>query len=181
MPADMKTIIADTFQQMIRKNDIDKITVKNLIEQCHISRQTFYYHFHDLMEVLEWTFEQATRELFQKSMETASLGEALEQFVDFAYEHHTEMHRLLNSRNSQQIEHMLIDSVAAYLGELAAYKEPDLNVSLNNMEINLHFYACGIVGTLLKYGGAPHVTRERLVKQLELLMKHRVSPGKMEN
>ena len=41
MPADMKTIIADTFAQMIRKGDIDKITVKNVIEECHISRQTF--------------------------------------------------------------------------------------------------------------------------------------------
>lgn len=180
MPADMKTIIADTFEQMIRKGDIDKITVKNVIEQCHISRQTFYYHFHDLMEVLEWTFERATKKLFQESMEADGLGAALEQFVAFAYEHHTEMHRLLNSRNSQQIEKMLIDSVATYLGELAAYKEPDLKVSINNMEINLHFYACGIVGTLLKYGGDPHVGQERLVRQLELLLKNRVMVGKME-
>ena len=100
MPADMKTIIADTFAQMIRKGDIDKITVKNVIEECHISRQTFYYHFHDLMEVLEWSFERAAKKLFQESMEADGRQAALERFVAFAYEHHREIHRLLNSRTS---------------------------------------------------------------------------------
>ena len=171
MPADMKTIIADTFAQMIRKGDIDKITVKNVVEECHISRQTFYYHFHDLMEVLEWSFERTAKKLLQESMEADGLQAALERFVAFAYEHHREIHRLLNSRNSQQIEQMLIESVVTYLGDLAAYKEPELNVSLSNMEISLHFYACGIVGTLLRYGGDPHLGRERLVRQLELLLK----------
>ena len=51
MPADMKEMIAETYARMIRQGDIDKITVKALIEECHISRQTFYYHFQDIMDV----------------------------------------------------------------------------------------------------------------------------------
>lgn len=45
MREDMKAVIADTFSQMLDKEDIDKITVTKLIAECHISRQTFYYHF----------------------------------------------------------------------------------------------------------------------------------------
>ena len=40
-----ESLIADTFVDMLEKEDLDKITVKRLIEECHISRQTFYYHF----------------------------------------------------------------------------------------------------------------------------------------
>ncbi|MBB5265315.1 AcrR family transcriptional regulator [Catenibacillus scindens] len=54
MREDMKTLIADTFSRLLEKENIDKITVKRLIEECHISRQTFYYHFKDIMDVLEW-------------------------------------------------------------------------------------------------------------------------------
>ena len=43
----MKSIIADTFFLMVQLGNIDKITVKALIDACHISRQTFYYHFKD--------------------------------------------------------------------------------------------------------------------------------------
>ena len=42
MKEDMKSVIADTFSEMLEKEDIDKITVTRLIAQCHISRQTFY-------------------------------------------------------------------------------------------------------------------------------------------
>ena len=59
MKEDMKSVIADTFSEMLEKEDIDKITVTRLIAQCHISRQTFYYHFKDIMDVLEWTFRRA--------------------------------------------------------------------------------------------------------------------------
>lgn len=68
MREDMKAVIADTFSQMLDKEDIDKITVTKLIAECHISRQTFYYHFKDIMDVLEWTFRRATQELVQKSL-----------------------------------------------------------------------------------------------------------------
>ena len=49
MREDMKSLIADTFTQMLDKEDIDKITVTKLIGECHISRQTFYYHFKDIL------------------------------------------------------------------------------------------------------------------------------------
>ena len=54
MREDMKLVIADTFSKMLEKEDIDKITVTKLIGECHISRQTFYYHFRDIMDVLDW-------------------------------------------------------------------------------------------------------------------------------
>ncbi len=34
-----------------------KITVGNIAEKCDINRQTFYYHFHDTLELAEWTCE----------------------------------------------------------------------------------------------------------------------------
>ena len=63
MPIDMKNIISETFMTMVQKKGIDKITVKALIDACNISRQTFYYHFQDIMEVIEWSMERATQKM----------------------------------------------------------------------------------------------------------------------
>lgn len=46
MPIDMKLVISGQFKELVRRGNVDKITVTALIEECHISRQTFYYHFH---------------------------------------------------------------------------------------------------------------------------------------
>lgn len=60
MPVDMKTIIANTFMDMFRQGNVDKSTVKQLIDACHVSRQTFYYHFQDILDVMEWSIRQQT-------------------------------------------------------------------------------------------------------------------------
>ena len=111
MREDMKAVIADTFSQMLDKEDIDKITVTKLIAECHISRQTFYYHFKDIMDVLEWTFRRATQELVQQSLtEEARLG-ALTPYVAFERQNRTKFARLLYSRRWVQIEGMLVEAV----------------------------------------------------------------------
>lgn len=77
MPIDMKTVISNTFVSMVKQKGIDKITVKALIEACDISRQTFYYHFQDIMEVIGWSLEQAAKNMLAKSLEADTPEEAL--------------------------------------------------------------------------------------------------------
>ena len=59
MPINMKAVIADAFVSLAQRKNVDKITVKDLVEACGISRQTFYYHFQDILEVIEWSMQQA--------------------------------------------------------------------------------------------------------------------------
>lgn len=54
MPGDMKSKIADVLNDMLKHKNLDKITVKELVDACNISRQSFYYHFRDIMDVVEW-------------------------------------------------------------------------------------------------------------------------------
>ena len=38
------------------KESLDEITVKRLSDMCGIKRQTFYYHFRDIYDLLTWIF-----------------------------------------------------------------------------------------------------------------------------
>ena len=49
MPVDMKAKIAETLYELLKHKPLDKITVKELVDTCNISRQSFYYHFQDIM------------------------------------------------------------------------------------------------------------------------------------
>ena len=55
MPLDVKAAVADALLELIRRKDADKITVKDLVEVCGISRQTFYYHFKDIVDAVSYT------------------------------------------------------------------------------------------------------------------------------
>ena len=68
MPERMKQMIADTYAALLKKKPLDKITVKELVEACQISRQTFYYHFSDVLEVLTWRVAQTTQQAVERSL-----------------------------------------------------------------------------------------------------------------
>ena len=73
MPIDMKLVISGQFKELVRRGNVDKITVTALIEECHISRQTFYYHFQDINDVMEWSVRRETEQLLRKSLELPQL------------------------------------------------------------------------------------------------------------
>lgn len=178
MREDMKSVIADTFSRMLDKEEIDKITVTKLIAECHISRQTFYYHFKDIMDVLEWSFSRATQELVQKSLNEEDRLEALTAYVVFVRKNRRRFERLLYSRRWVQIEKMLVDAVTVYLEEMARSKVPDFNLSVDDMEVMLRFYACGMTGVLLQYVEKPNLNEEKLVIQMENIITGKMFPGK---
>lgn len=64
-----KTIL-DVFTKLLEEKDIQKITVKEICEDAHINRSTFYNHFVDVYGVLEkmWLIHaENMRYIFRKS------------------------------------------------------------------------------------------------------------------
>ena len=177
MREDMKSIIADTFSRMLEKEDIDKITVTKLIGECQISRQTFYYHFRDIMDVLEWTFRRSTQEVARQSLQAKDRIGALTEYVTFVRKHRVKLERLLYSRRWVQIENMLTESVMIYLTEMARGTGKEIAVSVDDLEVMLRFYASGMVGVLLQYVWRPHLDAEKLVTQIEKIITGKMFPG----
>ena len=59
-----KEIIAKTFTELLDEKPMSKITVKDIVERCGVNRNTFYYHFKDIYDLVEWScMEDATRAL----------------------------------------------------------------------------------------------------------------------
>lgn len=65
MTENLKEKIAHTFLEMTGKKGIDKITIKDLVEKCGISRQAFYYHFRDILDVIEYILQSSADRLME--------------------------------------------------------------------------------------------------------------------
>lgn len=51
-----KRALANAFKNFLEQLPLEKISVKDITEACHISRNTFYYHFRDKYELIQWIF-----------------------------------------------------------------------------------------------------------------------------
>lgn len=170
MPIDMKTIISNTFVCMAKQKGIDKITVKALIDACNISRQTFYYHFQDIMEVVEWSMEQATKNTLARSLETETPEDALCVLISSAIENRTLIRKLLDSQKREQIEKLFVHEARVYLQELIRNKAQHFPLNYSDMEIALDFWAFGLSGLLFKYCEQEPIDAKNLARQIFRLL-----------
>lgn len=49
-----KIKLAQALKELIRTEPFEKITISDITEKCNVHRQTFYYHFQDRYELLDW-------------------------------------------------------------------------------------------------------------------------------
>ncbi len=54
MPNITKNIMKASLKKLIKKKTLSKITISDIAEDCNISRMTFYYHFKDIYDLVEW-------------------------------------------------------------------------------------------------------------------------------
>lgn len=52
--------IQDAFLKLLSEQPFDKITVTQLVDECQITRRTFYYHYSDLYELLDTILRRET-------------------------------------------------------------------------------------------------------------------------
>ena len=98
MPVDMKAKIAQTLYELLKHKSLDKITVKELVDTCNISRQSFYYHFQDIMDVVEWCQNQSLKQSIERSLEAPSYKEAIRGLIYETFEHRVLIQQLMASQ-----------------------------------------------------------------------------------
>lgn len=62
-----KKAISYSLKELLLDKPLNKITVNDICEKCSINRQTFYYHFEDIRDLIEYiTIEDANNVLKDK-------------------------------------------------------------------------------------------------------------------
>ena len=53
-----KRALEDSLKRLLLQKPLTKITIADLTEDCGVSRMTFYYHFQDIYDLVEWACEE---------------------------------------------------------------------------------------------------------------------------
>ena len=62
-----KRALEQSLKNLLLKKPLTKITINDIAEDCGINRMTFYYHFKDIYDLVEWScLEDARRALEEK-------------------------------------------------------------------------------------------------------------------
>lgn len=61
----MKYRLAAAMKKCMERMPVEKVTVKEIVEECGTTRQTFYRHFLDKYDLINWYFDKILSESFK--------------------------------------------------------------------------------------------------------------------
>lgn len=59
-----KKALADALKQLMAEKPLQKISVGDICERCNMNRKSFYYHFRDKYDLVNWVFYTEFAEQF---------------------------------------------------------------------------------------------------------------------
>lgn len=81
-----KRALADAMKELMQRMPFEKINVAQICDLCSMNRKSFYYHFKDKYDLMNWIFDTEFIELITTEQINAPYDERLE-FIEFACEY----------------------------------------------------------------------------------------------
>lgn len=160
-----KYLIIDSFLSLVKENDLEKISVTDIVENCDISRQTFYYHFDGINEMIRWAFEQETEKICKEGPSSSSWVKSCADYLPFMNKYNDLFQKSINTSLSTYINGLLQESTYKFsCAYITKYKKININ---SKMEFLLKCTSLAFVGLLHEEFKKEKPEYNTLMKQIE--------------
>lgn len=159
-----KKAIALAFKQVMEEKSFDKITVHDITSKCGLNRQTFYYHFEDKHDLMNWIYYN---EVFLPLAEVLTEENYHDSFLIMFEKMYREKNFYKNAL-SVSSEYSFKDYLYSILESLVE------DISKQKKEsIEVCFYAHGLQGIIVAWikKGMPYSPSEMAKQITEIILK----------
>lgn len=147
-----KNTIGKSLHKLLQKKPLDEITVKEIVEDCGISRQTFYYHFQDIYGVVEWRFQQVSQELLEQ---IAELGEdkpqKLQVVMNLMLENKDLLINIYRALDRSYLNHYLTKWIKPILSGIIRERAKSYRIEEDALDFIVDIYVFGLINILLNW------------------------------
>ena len=104
-----KDAIKKSFMKLLNQKPINKITVKEIVEDCGINRNSFYYHFEDIPSLMEEIFNDQVDAFVNRDNVSDNIYDNIMDAIEFSLENKTAMIHIFDSPNHRLFDHGLFN------------------------------------------------------------------------
>lgn len=140
--------LAEKLKEMMGKQPLDTITVQSLSSACGINRKTFYYHFHDIYDLLTLVFLD---EKILKIKDALTSRDILKSIFEYYMDNQAFLDATISSAGRDLFEEFIYNTCYhGFLRIIANYPDSK-KISLNDRKSIARFYASGYSNSIIFY------------------------------
>lgn len=176
MAVDMKETIAEAARRLLLEKKVKKLTVKDIVEECSITRQAFYYHFADIPELFQWVLEREEAQLLRDSRSRQNPEEGLRYFFLLGINSAPYVKRSMQTNYGEEIERLLTQHIYHLFEQIAKDNGLYQNCSPIELKLITQYHSQAIIGLLRGWSEEDTKNLDQVVHTVYLLMTGGLTP-----
>lgn len=163
--------LAESLKKLLNRKTLNKITVSDITNDCGVNRQTFYYHFHDVYELVDWIFAEEMKRYTQEGFTPDNWRDVMTRLMDNFLEERHFIINVYNSLNRKELEKYMRVFVKPAVTDIVNEIARNYDVSAEDIDFLTSTLTASLTGIVAEWigGGMDPSYRLRLDKFFVLL------------
>lgn len=167
-----KRAMATSLKNLLAKKPLDKVTVTDIVEDCGVNRQTFYYHFKDMGDLVEWTCIEDADKALKDNKTYATWQEGFLSIFNLMKLDKPFIMNIYHSISREQLERYLYKLVYKLTRNVVDELSSSMKVREDDKVFTANFYKCAFVGLVFEWINRDMVDDPQIIiDRLSILIK----------
>ena len=177
MPIDMKAAICRSASELLTKKRTKKLTVKDIVEECGITRQTFYYHFQDIPDLIFYMMEEGSKKLLENCLAQPTLEDKIRYLLSVALNARPLIQRTIPSSYQSELEPLLLEQFYSFFDQLTNESASSSLVSdsltASQRKLLLRYHSLAFLGLVRTWSKDDSAHMDEIVHDLAQFFTHK--------
>lgn len=152
MAKQTQKFIMSTFMQLLENESLDKITVRDIVEECEINRNTFYYHYSDIYDLLDDVFRVETEKFLEQDVDdNTTFGEEYARAAQFVLKYRKAILHIYDPKKRDVLENYLETLAFSFINRFVKKESEGYGLSDDDVNYITGFYTHAIVGNTIEW------------------------------
>ncbi|MCC8063767.1 MAG: TetR family transcriptional regulator [Clostridiales bacterium] len=175
MPIDTREQIANAVRTLLVEKHVKRLTVKDIVEECSITRQTFYYHFEDIPDLLRWIIERESEKVMEECIAQGDAERGLRYLFLVAVNLRAVVQQSLKTNYGEELERIMAQQFRACFGQIVDALGLYRQCSRADQALIIRYHSAAMMGLLRDWRSADTENLEHIVHQVYLILTGEVS------
>ena len=144
-----KRALEASFKKLLLEKPLNKITINDITEDCGVNRMTFYYHFKDIYDLVEWACVEDGKRALQDKKTYDTWLEGIEQIFEAVLENKPFIMNVYHAIAREKVEQYLYKLTYELIVHVVEEKCKDVEIADEDKSFIADFYKYGFVGIML--------------------------------
>ena len=144
-----KRALEASFKKLLLEKPLNKITINDITEDCGVNRMTFYYHFKDIYDLVDWILAEDAAKAMEGRRGFGTWNEAYLDILHQLQDNKTLVLNVYRSVGREQVEQYLYKMLDPLLRIFV--ERLNIPVKEEDKQFIIDFYKYALVGMALEW------------------------------